>query len=208
VSSKANVSWFIADLRFCRHVDASIIRPHSQQIIEILLTNIDDTKNEPLYLILETLRAILGVDKDALNEKTDMEMAEVVYRAWLDNATGKSALQYVQLSTVLIPTDPIATALVEELFEAIVSGSSPEVVRRLVVDMSPRLAATISSNTVVDGVSIAGEALQLVNSLIRTRAGPLEPELIATATNAIMGSLMTTDDIDVVQVSLALRAST
>lgn len=105
-------------------------------------------------------------------------------------------------------TDPIATALVEELFEAIVSGSSPEVVRRLVVDMSPRLAATISSNTVVDGVSIAGEALQLVNSLIRTRAGPLEPELIATATNAIMGSLMITDDIDVVQVSLALRAST
>jgi hypothetical protein len=61
-----------------------------------LLTNLDDTKNEPLYLILETLRAVLGIDKDALNEKTDMEMAEVVYRAWLDNATGKSALQYAR----------------------------------------------------------------------------------------------------------------
>jgi hypothetical protein len=99
-------------------------------------------------------------------------------------------------------SDPIATALVEELCEAIASTSPPAVVRSLVTGLCPRLAAIITSKTVVEGVVIAGEAVQLVNSLIRTRGGPLEPELIATATSAIIGALMTTDDMDVVQVSL------
>lgn len=80
----------MADDRFCRHIDAALIKPHTTQIIELLLNNTDETYNEPLYLVLETLRAVLAVDKDVLEVESVKDLAEVLHRAWLANATGRS----------------------------------------------------------------------------------------------------------------------
>jgi hypothetical protein len=83
----------------------------------------------------------------------------------------------------------------------IVSSSPPPVIAALVTLLSPRLGVIIDTNTEVQGVPIAGEAVQLVNSMIRTRKGPLEIGLITGATIPIVRCLQTTDDMDVVQVS-------
>jgi hypothetical protein len=80
----------------------------------------------------------------------------------------------------------------------IVSSSPPPVIAALVTLLSPRLGVIIDTNTEVQGVPIAGEAVQLVNSMIRTRK---EIGLITGATIPIVRCLHTTEDMDVVQVS-------
>jgi hypothetical protein len=49
-----------------------------------------DLKDEMLYLVMETLRAILGLDKNALNPDSVRVMAELVFQTWLQNSTGQS----------------------------------------------------------------------------------------------------------------------
>jgi hypothetical protein len=138
-----------------------------------------------LYLVLETLRAILAIEKNALDESSVRTLANIVYATWLQNSS-----------------DPVATAVTEELFEVIVSTSPQTIVQSLVVSLAPSLAATIAAPATPDNEHLAAEAVQLSNSLIRTRGGPLEIELISTVTAAIMESLQRTDDMSVVQVSL------
>lgn len=169
---------------FCRHVKPELIQSQARDLLRLLLPTIDDLKDEMLYLVLETLRAILAIEKNALDEESVRELAEIVYDAWLENSS-----------------DPVATAVTEELFEVIVSTSPRPVVHALIVALSPSLAATIAAPVTPDNEHLAAEAVQLSNSLIRTRGGPLETELISTVTAAIMESLQRTDDMSVVQVS-------
>ena len=60
--------------------------------MSILLPNMRDLSDEMLYLVLETLRAILALDKDALNPDSVRVMAGMVFDTWLQNSTGKSLL--------------------------------------------------------------------------------------------------------------------
>jgi hypothetical protein len=83
----------------------------------------------------------------------------------------------------------------------IVSTSSQYAITALVDIVCPRLGLLIKTNQEVNGVPVASEAIQLVNSLVRTRKGPLENLLVGEATIAIMNCLQTTDDMDIVQVS-------
>lgn len=85
----------------------------------------------------------------------------------------------------------------------IVSSASPAVIASLIDLLAPRLGVLIDTNTEVQGVPIAGEAVQLVNSMIRTRKGPLEARLITGATIPILHCLQITEDMDVVQVSIS-----
>jgi hypothetical protein len=89
----------------------------------------------------------------------------------------------------------------------LVSSSTPPVIEALVNLLSPRLGVIITSNLEVQGVPIAGEAVQFVNSMIRTRKGPLELGLITGATIPIVRCLLVTEDMDVVQVSPLLYSS-
>lgn len=170
-------------LSFCRHVKPELIQSQARNLLRLLLPTIGDLKDEMLYLVLETLRAILAIEKNALDTDSVRALADIVYATWLTNSS-----------------DPVATAVTEELFEVIVSTSARPVVHALVVSLSPRLAATIASPATPDNEHLAAEAVQLSNSLIRTRGGPLEMELIATVTAAIMDCLQRTDDMSVVQV--------
>lgn len=95
----------------------------------------------------------------------------------------------------------MATAVVEELLEVVASSSTTPVVHTLVVTLCPRLAATIAAPVSSENEHLPAEAVQLANSLIRTRGGPLEVELISTVTAAVMHSLQQTEDMHVVQVS-------
>ena len=185
--------------RFCRHVDSAFIQPRAGEVIGFLLRYLrEDTKDEVLYLALETLHAVLSTEEGKLRPQMAAHLAEAVFDVWLRNAAGGSHRSGPGLADGV---DPVATAIVEELFEMIVSTSSQMVIDALVDILCPRLGVTIQTNQEVNGVAVAGEAIQLVNSLIRTRKGPLEVMLIANTTIAIISCLQTTDDMDIVQVS-------
>ena len=82
----------IAHSSFCRHVDASFIRPRAEEITSFLLTYLRiDIKEEPLYLILETLNAVMRTDLAKLNPRSAEAIGEAVFDVWLRNATGSSA---------------------------------------------------------------------------------------------------------------------
>ncbi|KAK1923454.1 armadillo-type protein [Papiliotrema laurentii] len=166
---------------FCRFVDAEVMSPQSGKILSMLLPLLPQTDGETLYLLLETIRATLGLDKGLLNAQTTPEVAERVYHVWL---------QYTQ--------DPVLTAIVEELFESLTTFS-PEACRALVLHIAPKLAAAISTPTTDETVHLPGEAIQLANALIRARGEGIEAELVATVTAAILDILQTSDDMDVIQ---------
>ena len=76
-------------LSFCRHVDASFIRPRASEITSFLLTYLRiDIKEEPLYLILETLNAVMRTDLAKLDPHSAENIGEAVFDVWLRNATG------------------------------------------------------------------------------------------------------------------------
>lgn len=63
--------------------------------MSILLPNMKDLTDEMLYLVLETLRAILALDKDALNPDSVRALAQVVFDTWLQNSSGESRRSYL-----------------------------------------------------------------------------------------------------------------
>jgi len=76
-------------ISFCRHVDASFIRPRASEITSFLLTYLRiDVKEEPLYLILETLNAVMRTDLAKLDPHSAEAIGEAVFDVWLRNATG------------------------------------------------------------------------------------------------------------------------
>ena len=96
--------------------------------------------------------------------------------------------------------DPVLTAIVEELFEAIAVLPNPAVVQSVVAHVAPMLKTAIGTPVVDDTIHLPGEAVQLANSLLRGRAGPIEDEMVVVVTTAVIAVLRTTDDMDVIQV--------
>nr|XP_019043733.1 hypothetical protein I302_08314 [Kwoniella bestiolae CBS 10118]OCF22663.1 hypothetical protein I302_08314 [Kwoniella bestiolae CBS 10118] len=170
---------------FCRHVSPEIMQPQSRQVLSLLLPLLPEITNETLYLVLETIRAVFALDTDLINGDSVVEVASRIYDVW-----------------VRYTDDPVTTAIVEETFEALASLPNPSVAPALVRLIGPKLAEAISTPVDDDAVHIPGEAVQLANSLIRTRGGPLEPELIGSVTVAVMGVLRSTDDMDVIQLNM------
>ncbi|WVQ84827.1 hypothetical protein IAT38_006984 [Cryptococcus sp. DSM 104549] len=167
---------------FCRHVDAELMQPQSGKILGLLLPLLPHTSTETLYLLLETVHALVALDKNLLDEKSTPEVVERIYEVWLRSTS-----------------DPVVTAIVEEIYESLTILPNKGVVLTLVHTLAPKLAALISTPVTDETVHIPGEAVQLANSLIRTRGGPLEAELVATVTRSVMDLLRTTDDMDVIQ---------
>lgn len=169
--------------------------PQSGKILSMLLPLLPQTDGETLYLLLETIRATLGLDKGLLNAQTTPEVAERVYHVWLQYTQGMSG---PTPGVSPLTADPVLTAIVEELFESLTTFS-PEACRALVLHIAPKLAAAISTPTTDETVHLPGEAIQLANALIRARGEGIEAELVATVTAAILDILQTSDDMDVIQ---------
>ncbi|WVQ75750.1 hypothetical protein IAR50_005381 [Cryptococcus sp. DSM 104548] len=167
---------------FCRHVDPIVLKPFSSKILHLILPLLPQASSETLYLVLETLRAITSMDDDLLNEQTTVVVINVLFDVWLKCSD-----------------DPVTTAIIEENIESISLHPNPAVVSLLITSLSPKLAATISSPVTDETVHVPGEAVQLANSLLRVRGGPLEAELVATVTRSVIEVLRITDDMDVIQ---------
>ncbi|WWC92624.1 uncharacterized protein L201_007583 [Kwoniella dendrophila CBS 6074] len=167
---------------FCRHIAPEIMQPQSRQILSLLLPLLPEISSETLYLVLETIRAVFALDTNLINEESVVEVGSRIYDVW-----------------VKYTDDPITTAIIEETFESLASLPNPSVAPALVRLIGPKLAEVISTPVDDDTVHIPGEAVQLANSLIRTRGGPLEPGLIGSVTVAVMNILRSTDDMDVIQ---------
>ncbi|WOO82150.1 Importin-9 [Vanrija pseudolonga] len=167
---------------FCRHVDASIMNPQAGKILSMLLPILPETSAETLYLVMETVNSVVSLDKDSLTVETTQAICQHVYAEWFRNMT-----------------DPVLTAIVEEVVDGIAASSSPAVVSTLVSFFAPKLAELIITPVTDETVYVPGEAVQLANALIKPRGGPLEAELIATVTVAVMTCLQQTDDMDVIQ---------
>jgi hypothetical protein len=71
----------------------------------------------------------------------------------------------------------------------------------LVHALAPKLEAAITTPVTDETIHIPGEAVQLANSLLRSRAGPIEAELVGTVSGGVVRLLKGTDDMDVIQVS-------
>ncbi|KAI9638767.1 armadillo-type protein [Dioszegia hungarica] len=167
---------------FCRFVQPSILHPQTRSILSLLLPLLGQTTGETLYLLLETVRAVVGLDQELLTPDSVLEVTDRIYETWEANTS-----------------DPVITAITEELFEAL--ASRPLLVGTIVTRLSPRLAALIGTRPDEDCIHVPGEAVQLANSLIRSRGGPVEVDLINGVTGAVVGVLAGTDDMDVIQVS-------
>ncbi|ADV21465.1 hypothetical protein I305_03520 [Cryptococcus gattii E566] len=167
---------------FCRHVDTAILQPQTGKVLSLLLPLLPQAERETLYLLLETIRAITSIDDSILNAQNTGPLVEQIFDVWLRCAD-----------------DPVTTAIIEENIESLTLFPEPGVLTALVHTLAPKLAAAISTPVTDDTVHIPGEAVQLANSMIRMRGGPLEVELVATITRAVMETLRTTDDMDVIQ---------
>ena len=84
---------------FCRFVEAGVMRPQSAQILSLLLPLLAEAEREVLYLLLETIRAVVGLDKTLLNEQTVAQLAEMVYQSWLQHTQGQLSASYRMYKT-------------------------------------------------------------------------------------------------------------
>lgn len=167
---------------FCRHVDQSVMGPQAGKVLSLLVPILPETSSETLYLVMETVHSVVSLDKASLSAESTTAISEAIYSEFLKHST-----------------DPVLTAIVTELVEAVSNSPSPAVVSSLVLFFAPKLAAVITSPVDDETVHLPAEAVQLANALIKSRGGPLEAELIGTVTVAVMQVLQTTDDMDVIQ---------
>jgi hypothetical protein len=71
-------------------VNASFIQPRAGEINGFLLMYLrEDTKDEVLYLVLETLHAFLSTEEGKLRPEMATHLGEAVFDVWLRNAAGK-----------------------------------------------------------------------------------------------------------------------
>ena len=57
--------------------------------MSLLLPLLQQTTNETLYLLLETVRAIINLDKELLTPQSTPQVAKQVYGIWLQYSTGE-----------------------------------------------------------------------------------------------------------------------
>ena len=92
----------------------------------------------------------------------------------------------------------------EELFEAIAIIPDAAVVGSLVGHICPMIASSIASPVTEGTMHVPSEAIQLANSLLRGRGGPIEEQLVSSVTAAVMVCLEKTEDLEIVQVDFCL----
>ena len=80
---------------FCRFLSAETLIPHTGKILHVLVSLLEPTSEETLYLVLETIRAVMGLTKTSADEATVLALVDAVYNKWLTCSEGASLLNYV-----------------------------------------------------------------------------------------------------------------
>jgi hypothetical protein len=97
--------------------------------------------------------------------------------------------------------DPIATAIMEELFETMAGSESEETYQSLVRSSAPIFANILSAPSTQDNMGIQAEACELVGHILDGRAGDVGAELGPAVWKPMFDCAMNTDDHATVQVN-------
>ncbi|ORX37597.1 armadillo-type protein [Kockovaella imperatae] len=163
---------------FCRFLPVETMHPYTDKILAVLQVLLGPTSEETLYLVLETIRSVIGLTKTSLNDETILVVVKAVYAKWMSCSE-----------------DPIVFAIIEELYEDL---ASLPVISKIVASLGPQLGAVITQPETEDTLHLPIEGIQLASAFL-ARNGPIEPEYVSSMTAAILERLKTTDDNDIVQ---------
>lgn len=61
---------------------------HSRKVVSSLIPLMELATNESLYLILETIRAIIALDKELLNPESMRDFVVPIHLIWVNNSAG------------------------------------------------------------------------------------------------------------------------
>ena len=73
---------------FCRFISARVMETQSSVIVSYLLPLLQLTTNETLYLLLETLRSVISLDRKVLTVESTPMLVLPVYDLWLKYSSG------------------------------------------------------------------------------------------------------------------------
>ncbi|CDZ96419.1 Predicted importin 9 [Phaffia rhodozyma] len=172
---------------FCRHISTKAVQPLSHRILSTIVPLILQAGDEVLALVLESLRAVLGVDESALEPGLMGQLVDVLLEVWAKNVK-----------------DPIISSTFEDLFAHLASTPSTAAYAALGSHSIPRLCTTISSVNYADpdSTTLAGAAVELLSNIFRGRRAGLDPEgkgWTGLVANAIFPCLIHGDDMELVQ---------
>ena len=186
---------------FCRYIDAQTLGSFSQRILSDLVPFLAQASENALALIMETIRAVIGVDATILNAGATSQLVSVIFQVWQAHSQGLSACQGVSAESDKAAIDPIATAIMEEIFETVAGSESDATFQSLVQSSSPIFANILSAQPTQDNMGIQAEACELISHILTGRAGDIGSELGAAVWNPLFDCADATEDHATVQVS-------
>lgn len=78
---------------FCRYIDAQTLSQFSQRILSDLVPFLAQATENSLALIMETIRAVIGVDASILNAGATSQLVNVIFQVWQSHPEGNEKTQ-------------------------------------------------------------------------------------------------------------------
>ncbi|ORX95566.1 ARM repeat-containing protein [Basidiobolus meristosporus CBS 931.73] len=171
------VSALMALSNFCRYMDPQYVAPFQAGILEGVAEMVDDSSEETLILVLETLLSAVKINPEVTAAKEGV-ICPLVMNIW-----------------TRYPADHLIAGLVMDLFEAL--ASNPLIYGPLQSRSVPILMNVIRNPG--EDPAIVPSAIDLLASLVKGGPSPLPQGYIAAVLPDLMNVLMTTEDRDVLQ---------
>lgn len=179
----------------------------SQRILSNLVPFLAQASENALALVMETIRAVIGVDATILNAEATSQLVNVIFQVWQAHSQGSSVIQDLIAESDAASTDPIATAIMEEIFETVAGSESQATFQSLVHSSTPIFANILSAQPTQDNMGIQAEACEIISHILTGRAGDIGTELGAALWGPLFDCADATEDHATVQVS-SLRGCT
>ncbi|KAI5452485.1 hypothetical protein NCC49_000648 [Naganishia albida] len=167
---------------FCRYIDAQTLGSFSQRILSDLVPFLAQASENSLALVMETIRAVIGVDAKILNAEATSQLVNVIFQVWQAH-----------------PEDPIATAIMEEIFETVAGSENEATYHSLVQSSAPIFANILSAQPTQENMGIQAEACELINHILDGRQGDIGSELGPAVWKPVFDCAMATEDQATVQ---------
>ena len=86
---RARTDLSLSQSSFCRYIKPEELQPLSLRIIGDLGPYLAEATEETLALVLETIRAVIGVDGSILDESSTQQLVNAILQVWGTNARGE-----------------------------------------------------------------------------------------------------------------------
>ncbi|KAJ9105109.1 hypothetical protein QFC20_004396 [Naganishia adeliensis] len=186
---------------FCRYIDAQTLGNFSQRILSDLVPFLAQASENSLALVMETIRAVIGVDAKILNAEATSQLVNVIFQVWQAHPEGspRSDTLCIQKLICFVQLDPIATAIMEEIFETVAGSENEATYHSLVQSSAPIFANILSAQPTQDNMGIQAEACELINHILDGRQGDVGSELGVAVWKPVFDCAMATEDQATVQ---------